>query len=59
MLLICTLERMRVLPADDFGVREGYRRLKSIRAAPTKKEMEKLGHRWSPYRTLEAWYLGG
>ncbi|WP_242618325.1 DNA-3-methyladenine glycosylase family protein [Edaphobacter modestus] len=57
MLLIYTLERMDVLPADDFGVREGYRRLKSIPVAPTKKEMEKFGHRWSPYRTLAAWYL--
>jgi DNA-3-methyladenine glycosylase II len=57
MLLIYTLERMDVLPADDFGVREGYRRLKSIPVAPTKREMEKLGYRWSPYRTLAAWYL--
>lgn len=57
MLLIYTLERMDVLPVDDFGVREGYRRLKSISVAPTKKEMEKLGHQWSPYRTLASWYL--
>ncbi|MFU7557032.1 hypothetical protein ACM9NO_30255, partial [Pseudomonas paraeruginosa] len=28
MFLIYTLERRDILPADDFGVREGYRRLK-------------------------------
>ena len=57
MLLIYTLERIDVLPVDDFGVREGYRKLKSMSVAPTKKEMEQLGLRWSPYRTLAAWYL--
>lgn len=57
MLLIYTLERIDVLPVDDFGVREGYRRLKSMQTAPSKKEMEQLGRRWSPYRTLAAWYL--
>ena len=57
MLLIYTLERIDVLPVDDFGVRDGYRRLKSLSVAPTKKEMERLGQQWSPYRTLAAWYL--
>jgi DNA-3-methyladenine glycosylase II len=57
MLLIYTLERIDVLPADDFGIREGYRKLKSMSVAPSKKEMEQLGIRGSPYRTLAAWYL--
>lgn len=30
MLLIYTLERMDILPADDFGVRDGYRDRKSV-----------------------------
>ncbi|WP_100634631.1 DNA-3-methyladenine glycosylase family protein [Pseudomonas qingdaonensis] len=57
MLLIYTLEHMDTLPADDFGVREGYRRLFALPAQPTRKQMLELGAPWSPYRTVAAWYL--
>jgi DNA-3-methyladenine glycosylase II len=57
MFLIYTLERMDVLPADDFGVREGHRRLKSLPKALSAKEITREGQRWSPYRTIAAWYL--
>ncbi|HWH85356.1 MAG TPA: DNA-3-methyladenine glycosylase [Pseudomonas sp.] len=57
MLLIYSLERMDILPADDFGVREGYRRLKGLEAQPTRKQMIEIGQAWSPYRTVAAWYL--
>lgn len=57
MLLIFTLERMDILPADDFGIVEGYKRLKKLDAAPTRKEITKIGKAWSPYRTIASWYL--
>lgn len=57
MLLIYTLERSDILPADDFGVRDGYRRLKRLEATPTRKQMAEIGRAWSPYRTIAAWYL--
>ena len=57
MLLIYTLERSDILPADDFGVRDGYRRLKRMETAPTRKQMIDIGRAWSPYRTIAAWYL--
>ncbi|MGN6262187.1 MAG: DNA-3-methyladenine glycosylase family protein [Ralstonia sp.] len=57
MLLIYTLERSDILPADDFGVRDGYRRLKRLDTTPTRKQMETVGLAWSPYRTVAAWYL--
>jgi len=57
MLLIFTLARLDVLPADDFGVREGYKRLKNLDKAPTPKVLTQLGQAWSPYRTIAAWYL--
>lgn len=57
MLLIYSLERMDILPADDFGVREGYRRLKGLAQQPTRKQMIEIGLAWSPYRTVAAWYL--
>lgn len=57
MLLIYCLERSDILPVDDFGVREGYRRLKGMEKAPTPAQLRSLGGGWSPYRTVAAWYL--
>lgn len=57
MLLIYTLEQMDILPVDDFGVREGYRRLHGLELQPTRKGLMTAGMDWSPYRTVAAWYL--
>lgn len=57
MMLIFTLGRMDVLPADDFGVVQGYKRLKRLTVAPKRKEMQQIGQIWSPYRTVASWYL--
>ena len=57
MLLIFTLGRLDVLPVDDFGVREGYRRAYGGRRQPTPKELHAFGERWAPYRSVAAWYL--
>lgn len=57
MLLIYTLERQDILPADDFGVREGYRRLKGLEQVPSRKQMSEIGQALSPWRTVAAWYL--
>lgn len=57
MFLIYTLERSDILPVDDFGVREGYRRLKGLEKAPSPRQMREIGQNWSPYRTVAAWYL--
>lgn len=57
MLLIYTLERPDILPADDFGVRDGYRRLKGLATTPSRKQMIDLGQSFRPYRTVASWYL--
>jgi DNA-3-methyladenine glycosylase II len=57
MILIFTLERPDVLPVDDFGVREGWRVLKSLDKQPLPKELGKIGQAWSPHRSVAAWYL--
>lgn len=57
MLLIYTLERMDILPADDFGVREGYRRLQGLEIQPNRRQMIEIADLWRPYRTVAAWYL--
>ena len=45
------------LPADDFGVRDGYRRLQGLPNPPTPREISSIGGVWSPDRTIAAWYL--
>ena len=57
MLLIFTLGRPDILPVDDFGVREGYRRLKRLAVQPRPKELAVRGLDWAPYRSTAAWYL--
>ncbi|MDI1308829.1 MAG: DNA-3-methyladenine glycosylase [Methylotenera sp.] len=57
MLLMFTMARMDVLPADDFGIVQGYKRLKNLELAPKRKEITEIGKAWSPYRTIASWYL--
>jgi DNA-3-methyladenine glycosylase II len=57
MLLIFQLGRPDVLPADDFGVRNGFRHAYKKRDLPTPKEVLAHGERWRPHGTTAAWYL--
>jgi DNA-3-methyladenine glycosylase II len=57
MLLIFQLGRPDVLPADDFGVRNGFRHAYKKRDLPTPKEVLAHGRRWRPHGTTAAWYL--
>jgi len=57
MLLIFSLGRPDIMPVDDFGVREGYRRMKGLDAQPRPRELARLCAPWSPYRSAAAWYL--
>lgn len=57
MLLIFQLGRPDVLPADDFGVRNGLRIAYGLSALPTPKDVLRYGERWKPHRTAAAWYL--
>ena len=57
MLLIFQLARPDVLPADDFGVRTGFRVAYKKREMPKPKELLKFGEKWKPHRTTAAWFL--
>lgn len=57
MLLIFTLRRPDVLPVDDFGVREGYRRLHKLEVQPKPKALAEIGEAFAPYRSTAALYL--
>ncbi len=57
MLLIFQLGRPDVLPADDFGVRSGFRLTFALDEMPRPKDVLAYGECWRPYRTTAAWYL--
>ena len=57
MLLIFQLGRPDVLPADDFGVRTGFRVAYKRREMPKPKALLAHGELWRPYATTAAWYL--
>jgi DNA-3-methyladenine glycosylase II len=57
MLLIFQLGRYDVLPADDFGVRTGFRHAYKKREMPKPKELLAFGEKWKPHRTTAAWFL--
>lgn len=57
MVLISALGRPDVLPVDDFGVREGWRRLNGLEAQPKPKGLAAIGAAWAPYRSTAAFYL--
>ena len=57
MLLIFQLGRPDVLPADDFGVRSGFRIAFGLDEMPKPKELLAHGERWRPHGTTAAWFL--
>jgi DNA-3-methyladenine glycosylase II len=57
MFLIFHLGRPDVLPVGDLGVRRAVERAYGLEALPSAEELERLGERWAPYRSLAALYL--
>lgn len=57
MLLMFQLGRPDVLPADDFGVRNGFRIAYELAEMPKPKVVLEHGERWKPFRSTAAWYL--
>jgi methylated-DNA-[protein]-cysteine S-methyltransferase len=57
MLLMFRLGRPDVLPVDDYGIRKGFAAAFKRRELPARKDLEKRGVRWTPYRTVASWYL--
>ena len=48
--------RLDVWPVDDLGVRQGYGAAWSIDPPPTAKQLDPLGERFRPYRSIVARY---
>jgi DNA-3-methyladenine glycosylase II len=56
MHLMFQLRRLDVWPTGDLGVREGYALAWKLNPAPTPKQLEPLGDRFRPYRSIVARY---
>jgi DNA-3-methyladenine glycosylase II len=56
MYLMFQLRRLDVWPVDDFGVRQGYGLAWKLDPPPTAKQLEPLGERFRPYRSIVARY---
>jgi DNA-3-methyladenine glycosylase II len=56
MFLLFSLHRLDVWPVGDFGVRAGYTRAWSLSEMPTPRQLDVLGDRFRPYRSVVAWY---
>jgi DNA-3-methyladenine glycosylase II len=57
MLLIFKLGRPDVFPADDYGVRDGFRVAYGLDEMPKPKALLAHAERWRPHSTTAAWYF--
>ena len=57
MFLIFSLKRLDVLPIHDLGLQKGVQMAFSLHDLPKPSEVERLGMRWKPYRSIATWYL--
>jgi 3-methyladenine DNA glycosylase/8-oxoguanine DNA glycosylase len=57
MLLIFRLGRPDVLAVDDYGVRKGFAKMNQLDELPKPKELQALGEKWRPHRSVACWYL--
>jgi DNA-3-methyladenine glycosylase II len=57
MFLIFALRREDVLPSGDLGIRAAVRKVYGLESLPSPAQVEELGEKWRPYRTIASWYL--
>ncbi len=57
MLLMFRLGRPDVFPVDDYGVRNGFAKMRRLAELPKPKELMPFGDKWRPYRSVASWYL--
>jgi DNA-3-methyladenine glycosylase II len=57
MFLLINLERPDILPIGDLGIRSAVQRLYRLDHLPTPREVEAIGEKWRPNRSLASLYL--
>jgi DNA-3-methyladenine glycosylase II len=56
MFMIFQLGRLDIWPTGDLGVRRGYEKIYKLSQEITPQELAKKGAKFSPYRSVVAWY---
>ena len=56
MFLMFQIGRLDIWPTGDLGVRKGYALIKKYQEVPDAEELQPEGNRFSPYRSVAAWY---
>jgi DNA-3-methyladenine glycosylase II len=57
MFLLINLERPDVLPIGDLGIRSAVQRLYRLDHLPSPREVDAIGEKWRPHRSLASLYL--
>jgi DNA-3-methyladenine glycosylase II len=57
MFLLINLERPDILPIGDLGIRSAVQRLYRLDHLPTPGEVDAIGEKWRPHRSLASLYL--
>lgn len=57
MFLLIHLQRPDILSVGDLGIRQAVGRLYRLDHVPSPKEVEAIGEKWRPNRTLASYYL--
>jgi DNA-3-methyladenine glycosylase II len=57
MFLLINLDRPDILPIGDLGIRSAVQRLYRLDHLPTPKEVDAIGEKWRPNRSLASLYL--
>jgi DNA-3-methyladenine glycosylase II len=57
MFLMFSLCRDDVWPVDDYGIQKAAQKIFRMRSLPNKRQLQKIGERWRPYRSVAAMYL--
>jgi DNA-3-methyladenine glycosylase II len=57
MFLLINLERPDILPIGDLGIRSAVQRLYGLDHMPTPREVDAIGEKWRPNRSLASLYL--
>lgn len=57
MFLMFRLGRLDVLPELDLGVQKGIQMAYGLERLPRPKEVQEIGAKWSPYRSIASWYF--
>jgi DNA-3-methyladenine glycosylase II len=57
MFLLINLERPDILPIGDLGIRSAVQRLYKLDHVPSPREVDAIGEKWRPNRSLASFYL--